>query len=129
IDVTDEGLRIQLVDERNRPMFDTGSARLKDYARDALREVAHALKEVDNRLSISGHTDAKPYAGGERGYSNWELSADRANAARRELLAAGLSEQKMVRVVGLADSQHINKQDALDPANRRISIVVMTKKA
>jgi len=129
IDVTDEGLRIQLVDEKNRPMFDTGSPRLKDYARDALREVAHVLHEVDNRLSISGHTDAKPYAGGERGYSNWELSADRANAARRELLAAGLAEQKMVRVVGLADSQHLNRADPLDPANRRISIVVMTRKA
>jgi chemotaxis protein MotB len=129
IDVTDEGLRIQLVDEKNRPMFDTGSARLKDYARDALSEVAHVLVGVENRLSISGHTDAQPYAGGQRGYSNWELSADRANAARRELLAAGLTEQKMIRVVGLADSQHLNRADPFDPANRRISIVVMTKKA
>ena len=97
--------------------------------RDALSEVAHVLVGVENRLSISGHTDAQPYAGGQRGYSNWELSADRANAARRELLAAGLTEQKMVRVVGLADSQHLNRDDPLDPANRRISIVVMTKKA
>jgi len=129
IDITDEGLRIQLVDEKNRPMFDSGSARLKDYARDALREVAHVLLEVDNRISISGHTDAQAYAGGERGYSNWELSADRANAARRELLAAGLPEAKFVRVVGLSDSQHLNRDDPLDPANRRISVVVMTKKA
>lgn len=129
VDITDDGLRIQLVDAQNRPMFDSGSARLKDYARDALRDVAKVLEGVDNRLSVSGHTDAQPYAGGERGYSNWELSADRANAARRELVGGGIGEPKMVRVVGLADSNHLVREDPRDPANRRISIVVMTKRA
>lgn len=129
IDITNEGLRIQIVDELNRPMFDMGSARLKDYTRDILREIGVVLNGVDNKLSLAGHTDAKPYAGGERGYSNWELSADRANASRRELVAAGIDEGKIVRVVGLASSINFVKEDALDPANRRISIVVLNRKA
>jgi chemotaxis protein MotB len=129
MDITSEGLRIQIVDEQNRPMFDTGSARLKDYTRTILREIAKLVNEVDNRISLSGHTDAQPYAGGERGYSNWELSADRANASRRELVLGGIVEKKILRVVGLADSVPFNPADALDPANRRISIIVMTKKA
>jgi len=129
LDITSDGLRIQIVDEQNRPMFDVGSARLKDYTRVILREIAHLVNEADNRISLSGHTDAQPYAGGERGYSNWELSADRANASRRELVAAGLVENKILRVIGLADSVPFNPADALDPANRRISIIVMTKKA
>jgi chemotaxis protein MotB len=129
IDLTTEGLRIQILDEQSRPMFDTGAARLKDYTRDLLRELARMLNGTENRISISGHTDARPYAGGQRGYSNWELSADRANAARRELIAGGILENKIVRVVGLADSMHIAQDDPLDPSNRRISIVVMTKKA
>src|SRR5206468_1596910 len=83
-------------------------------ARTPLAEVARVLREVDNRLSVSGHTDAQAYIGGERGYSNWELSADRANAARRELLAAGVGEQRIARVVGLAGSQNLNKSDPLD---------------
>jgi chemotaxis protein MotB len=129
LDITSEGLRIQIVDERNRPMFDTGSAQLKPYTREILRALAPVLNEVENRLTLSGHTDAQPYAGGERGYSNWELSADRANASRRELLAGGTAEQKILRVVGLADALPFNAADPLDPANRRISIVVMTRKA
>jgi chemotaxis protein MotB len=129
LDVTSEGLRIQIVDEKNRPMFDVGSARLKDYTRDLLQEIAHALNGVENRITLSGHTDATPYAGGLRGYSNWELSADRANASRRQLIAGGILETKILRVVGLADSVPFNRADPLDPANRRISIIVMTKKA
>jgi len=128
LDLTNEGLRIQIVDELNRPMFDMGSARLKDYTRDILREIGVVLNGVENKLSLAGHTDAKPYAGGERGYSNWELSADRANASRRELVAAGIDEGKIVRVVGLASSINFVKEDALDPANRRISIVVLNRK-
>jgi len=129
LDLTTDGLRIQIVDEQNRPMFDTGSARLKDYTRQILREIAQLVNEVDNRVTLSGHTDAQPYSGGERGYSNWELSADRANASRRELVQAGLQEKKILRVVGLADSVPFNAADPVDPANRRISIIVMTKKA
>ena len=129
VDITTEGLRIQLLDEQNRPMFDTGAARLKDYTRDLLREIARLLNDTEHRISISGHTDSRPYAGGQRGYSNWELSADRANAARRELIASGIKDNKIVRVVGLADSMHLAKDDPLDPSNRRISIVVMTTRA
>ncbi|MDW8467993.1 MAG: flagellar motor protein MotB [Burkholderiales bacterium] len=129
VDITSEGLRVQIVDEQNRPMFDLGSARLKDYTREILRSLAPVLNEVENRIALSGHTDAAPYASGERGYSNWELSADRANASRRELIAGGLDESKIVRVVGLAASVPLVREDPLHPTNRRISIVVLTREA
>jgi len=129
LDLTNEGLRIQIVDEQNRPMFDMGGSQLKDYTREILREIGIVLNGVENKLSLAGHTDAKPYAGGERGYSNWELSADRANASRRELVAAGIDEGKIVRVVGLASSINFVKEDPFDAANRRISIVVLNRKA
>ncbi len=128
IDITDEGLRIQIVDEQNRPMFDLGSARLQPYTREILHEIGRVLNEVENRISISGHTDDRPYALGERGYSNWELSADRANASRRELIAGGMREDKVFRVVGVAASIPLDKSDPANPVNRRISIVVMNKK-
>ncbi|MBK8064515.1 MAG: flagellar motor protein MotB [Betaproteobacteria bacterium] len=129
LDITSEGLRIQIVDEQNRPMFDTGSARLKDYTREILREIARVLNGVDNRITLSGHTDSLAYSGGERGYSNWELSADRANASRRELIAGGINERKIMRVVGLADSLTLSGTEPNDPSNRRISIIVMSRKA
>ena len=126
IDIMPEGLRIQIVDAQNRPMFDVGRAQLKDYTVAILHELAPYLASVPNRISIIGHTDAKPYAG-VRGYTNWELSADRANAARRALVAAGLPENKINRIVGLADSAPINRADPLSPINRRISIIVMNQ--
>ena len=129
IDIVSEGLRIQLVDAQNRPMFTSASADLRPYTRELLREIAAALNDVDNRVSMSGHTDSAQYAGGERGFSNWELSSNRANAARRELVAGGLEAGKMLRVVGLADTAHLNPDDPLDPANRRISIVVLNRAA
>lgn len=129
LDITAEGLRVQIVDQGNRPMFDTGSARLKDYTREILRQMAPVLNGVENSVALSGHTDAAPYLSGERGYSNWELSADRANASRRELIAGGMDEKKIVRVVGLASSALAVGDDPLHPANRRISIVVLTKQA
>ena len=128
LDITTEGLRIQIVDEQNRPMFDLGSAHLKPYTREILQEIGKVLNQVPNRISLSGHTDAKPYGGGERGYSNWELSSDRANASRRELVAGGLDDGKMLRVVGLSSSVMFNQKDPHDPSNRRISIIVMNKK-
>ena len=94
-----------------------------------LDEIGVALNEVPNRISISGHTDATPYSSGVRGYSNWELSADRANSTRRELITAGMDEGKVLRVVGLASSVLFNKDDPLDPVNRRISIIVLNKRA
>ncbi len=129
IDITDEGLRIQIVDDKNRPMFDSGGAAMKTYTRDILREIGHTLNEVPNRISLSGHTDAVPYYGGEGGYSNWELSADRANASRRELVAGGLEDGKVMRVVGLGSAIPFDKNDPNAPINRRISIIVMNKKA
>ena len=128
LDITSEGLRIQIVDEKNRPMFDSASAELKPYTRDILHEIGRVLNQVENRLSLSGHTDATQYAGGDRGFSNWELSASRANASRRELIAGGMDEKKVVRVVGLASSILFDKDDPTNPINRRISIIVMNKR-
>lgn len=129
LDITSEGLRIQIVDEQNRPMFDSGSAVMKDYTRDILRDIGRTLNELPNKISLSGHTDAVQYASGERGYSNWELSADRANASRRELVAGGLEEGKIMRVVGLGSAVPFDKDNPNSPVNRRISIIVMNKKA
>lgn len=128
MDITSEGLRIQLVDEQNRPMFSTASAELRPYTRSLLGAIGRALNDVPNRLSLSGHTDAAPFAGGERGFSNWELSSNRANASRREMIAGGLESGKVVRVVGLAETIPLIEEDPLDPANRRISIIVMNKR-
>jgi len=129
IELTPDGLRIQIIDEQNRPMFDIGSAVVKDYTREILREIGTVLNDVPNRISLSGHTDAKPYAGGERGYSNWELSVERANASRRELVAGGIDEKKIVRVVGLGSAVLFDKNDAFNPQNRRISITVLNQRA
>jgi len=128
IDITSEGLRIQIVDEQNRPMFNLASAELQPYTKVILHEIGKMLNDVPNRISLSGHTDATPYANGGRGYSNWELSADRANASRRELIAGGMDEAKMLRVVGLASSVPFGQAAPHDPVNRRISIIVMNKR-
>lgn len=127
MDITLEGLRIQLIDEQNRPMFQSGSAELQPYTRELLRAIGRALNDVPNHVSLSGHTDSAPYAGGERGFSNWELSSNRANASRREMVAGGLEPGKVLRVVGLADTIHFNPDNPRDPANRRISIIVLNK--
>lgn len=129
IDITDEGLRIQVIDEKNRPMFDTGRTDLKDYSKIILGELGRALNGVPNKISISGHTDATAYVGGEAGYSNWELSADRANAARRAMLGAGMASGKALRVIGLSDSVPFVKDDVRAAQNRRISIVVLNKRS
>jgi len=129
LDITTEGLRIQIVDEQNRPMFDSSSASLKPYTQELLRAIGATLNGVDNHVSLSGHTDSTRYAGGERGFSNWELSANRANASRRELVVGGLAEGKMVRVVGLADTQPLDPANPNLPINRRISIIVLNKQA
>lgn len=127
LDITDEGLRIQIIDLENRPMFAIGSAQLQPYAISILSELTTLLNETGNRISISGHTDAAAFAGGEAGYSNWELSNDRANAARRELITAGLNPDKILRIVGLASTALLDSQDPLNPINRRISIVVVNR--
>jgi chemotaxis protein MotB len=129
LEITPDGLLIQIVDDQKRPMFDSGSAALKPYMRDILREIGTALLGVENKISLDGHTDRSAYGNAGRGYSNWELSADRANASRRELANAGMPEDKLARVVGMASSLLLDTADPLSPSNRRISILVMTKDA
>lgn len=128
LDLTPEGLRVQIVDKLNRPMFDIGSAHMKSYSQAILRELASFINKVPNKISISGHTDDAPYSRDDQ-YSNWELSADRANAARRALLGGGMASDKIARVVGLAASVPFDKARPDAPFNRRISIIVMTKAA
>ncbi len=129
LDITSEGLRIQIIDEKNRPMFQSGSAKLEPYTKEILYEIGIMLNQVPNKVSLSGHTDAQAYSFGDKGYSNWELSADRANASRRELILGGMDENKIVRVVGLSSAVLFDKTDPLNPQNRRISLIVMNKKA
>jgi chemotaxis protein MotB len=126
LDVTPEGVRIQIVDHERRSMFPLGSARLEDFSSGILKELAHIVSGVPNRISISGHTDKRPYVAVN--YTNWELSADRANAARRALLNGGLAPEKIGRVVGLASSVLLDPSAPESPVNRRISIVVMNKR-
>ncbi|MFP8779456.1 flagellar motor protein MotB [Hydrogenophaga sp. RWCD_12] len=126
---TPDGLQIQIVDDQARPMFDSGSAIVKPYMRDILREIGSALGDIENRLTLSGHTDATPYGSGDRGYSNWELSADRANASRRELVSGGLPDDKIARIEGLASSRLLEPTQPAAAINRRISILVMTREA
>jgi chemotaxis protein MotB len=129
IDITSEGLRIQIIDDQNRPMFDKGDAVLKAYTRDILDQIGPALNEVPNHISIAGHTDSLAYHGDRDGYSNWELSSERANAARRELLIGGMNDNKILQIRGLAAALPFYKNDTTNPANRRISIVVLNKEA
>ncbi|WP_415035099.1 flagellar motor protein MotB [Azonexus sp.] len=128
LDITSEGLRIQIVDEQNRPMFDLGGDQVKPYARDLLRQIGKLLNGVSNRVSLAGHTDAAPFSGGIQGFSNWELSTNRANASRRELVAGSLEAHKVIRVVGLGSTVLFDKNDPLNPVNRRISIVVLNQR-
>lgn len=128
MDVTTEGLRIQIIDEKNRPMFDSSSAELNQYSKVVLREIGKALNAVPNKVSISGHTDAAQFSGGEKGFSNWELSANRANASRREMISGGMDENKVLRIVGLSSTVLFDKNDPLSPSNRRINIVVLNKR-
>jgi chemotaxis protein MotB len=129
MDVTPDGLRIQIVDDQARPMFDTGSAVVKPYMRELLGEIGRVLNEVEAKITLAGHTDNSPFSAGERGYSNWELSADRANASRRELLGAGMDERKVLRVIGLASVVPFDAAAPGAAVNRRISIVVMNRMA
>ncbi|QKJ87519.1 flagellar motor protein MotB [Paramixta manurensis] len=125
INMVEEGLRIQIIDSQNRPMFKTGSAEVEPYMRDILRAIAPILNDIPNKISLAGHTDDFQYASGDRGYSNWELSADRANASRRELVMGGLDGNKMLRVVGMADTMKLKNRGGDDAVNRRISLLVL----
>ncbi|QSN63734.1 flagellar motor protein MotB [Caballeronia sp. M1242] len=129
IAITSEGLRIEIVDSLKRPMFASGSSKLESYVTTILSNIGASLNDVDNRVSIAGHTDAVPYSGNQKGYSNWELSSERANAARRALVAGGMNEGKVLQVRGLSDVLPLNKDVIDEPTNRRISILVLNKAA
>ncbi len=129
LDMIEDGLRIQIVDEKSRPMFAVSSPILEPYAKEILHEIGKMLNRVPNKISLSGHTDAHPYPKGEKSYGNWELSAERANASRRELIVGGMDETKLLQVVGLSSAVLFDKKDPLNPVNRRIAIIVMNEKA
>jgi chemotaxis protein MotB len=125
ITITPEGLRIELIESRDGTFFETGSATLNDNGRTTLRLLAQQLRTVPNLVSVEGHTDARAYADADGyGYGNWELSADRANAARRLMEHAGLRGGQISQVRGFADRQLRVPSDPLDPSNRRISVIV-----
>ena len=129
LELTADGLSIQIVDAQNRPMFTSGSSVVQAYMRELLRTIGNLLNEVENPVSLTGHTDSAPYVGGNRGYSNWELSAERANASRRELIAGGMDAVKVLRVMGVGPVVPLDKANPLDPMNRRIAIVVLNQAA
>lgn len=124
IDETPEGLRIQLVDQDKAPMFPVGSADMVDSARQLMGMVAKVILKLPNKISITGHTDSTQYALGAK-YTNWELSADRANATRREFQNDGVPDDRLSRVIGMADEDPLDKTNPSDPQNRRISIVLL----
>lgn len=124
IDRTEEGMRIQLVDEEGRSMFASGSAEMLDHTRALLRLVVDAVRQLPQEIAIKGHTDAKPFAN-RKDYSNWELSTDRANSSRRALIEAGLPAVRIATVVGMADKEHLDEDDPLSPRNRRISVILL----
>ena len=127
MDISAEGLRIQVVDEKNKPLFASGSANPTPAAKRLLRIIGNALKSSPNTIRIEGHTDNTRYSA-NASYSNWELSTERALAARREMVAGGLNESKVSQVIGFADTIPLNAQDPKDPLNRRISITILNKK-
>ncbi len=126
IDMTPEGLRIQLIDQDKRPMFQPGSANLADYAKKILSLLKPILVQIPNKMSVTGHTDSSKY-GIAKTYGNWELSSDRALTTRRYLRENGLPEDKIVVVLGKADTEHLIPQDPANPMNRRISMVLLRK--
>lgn len=128
LETTQEGLRVQIIDNKNMPMFKLASSETEPQIRLILRELAPVINQLPNKITINGHTDARPFPANRKGYSNWELSSDRANAARYELNNGGLAEEKILRVTGLSASVPYNPADLHDPMNRRISIIVMNKK-
>ena len=129
LEMTRDGLQIDIMDHQKRPMFDIGQAVVKPYMREILHEIGASLKEIDNLISLSGHTDATQYSSGLRGYSNWELSADRANASRRELVIGGMPQNKLKRIAGMAETNLLDAQNPSNPINRRISVLVLNYEA
>ncbi|WLT06806.1 flagellar motor protein MotB [Gilliamella apis] len=129
VELTEMGLRIQILATDDKPMFDVGSAVIHPNMQEILYALAPIINSLPNKMTLSGHTDERQYITGDRGYSNWELSADRANSSRRELIAGGLDSNKIIRIIGLADTVGLNNPNYSKDANRRISILILNKSA
>ncbi len=124
IDQTPDGLRIQLVDQNGTSMFPSGASNMLDHTEKLLGLVADAIKDIDQQIAIKGHTDATPYKTAN-GYTNWELSSERANASRRALINAGLATDRVASVEGLAATEPFDKENPTAEINRRISIILL----
>lgn len=129
VELTELGLRIQILASDDQPMFEIGSAKIHPNMQEILHALAPILNTLSNKITLSGHTDERQYASGDRGYSNWELSADRANSSRRELIAGGLDSDKIIRIIALADTVGLNNRKFSRDADRRISILILNKAA
>jgi chemotaxis protein MotB len=127
LNLTNDGLLIQITDSQDRPMFRVGSELPESYMNGILQALVPLLQELPNALSLTGHTDSLPYAGGDGGYSNWELSAGRANAARRVLVRGGLNDERFLRVIGTASRMPLENTSPESAVNRRISILVLSR--
>ncbi|MEH6402705.1 MAG: flagellar motor protein MotB [Sneathiella sp.] len=123
IDMTPEGLRIQIVDQYDESMFKSGSSTITARVKRLIGKIAKAIENLPNGLSISGHTDSSGFAGNS--YTNWELSSDRANASRRALITSGLDPERIQRISGKADQDPMIEDDPSNPGNRRISIILL----
>ena len=122
VDMTSEGMRIQIVDREGGALFRAGSAEMNARTRQLIGQIAKVVATLPNNISISGHTDSNPFSRGD--YSNWELSSDRANASRRQLVSSGIDPTRIVQVVGKADQEPLVEEDPFLPENRRVSIVL-----
>lgn len=124
VDMTPEGLRIQVVDQDGKPMFPSGSSQMYEKTEKLMAKVAEIIRKMPNEISVRGHTDSVPYSKGAS-YTNWELSADRANSSRRVLIANGFPEKRINNVLGKADKDHLVADQPNDAKNRRISIILL----
>lgn len=129
IELTEQGLRIQILSRDKQPMFAIGSAKVTPPMKEILHAIAPILNTLPNKITLSGHTDERKYPTGDRGYSNWELSGDRANASRRELVTGGLDSNKIIRITALADTVGLNNPKIGKDSDRRISILILNKEA
>lgn len=123
----DSGLLIQIIDSQERPMFKVGSKKPEEYMVHILQALVPILNDIPNRMTLTGHTDSLPYANGEVGYSNWELSSDRSNASRQVLVNGGLHTDKVLQVIGVASNMSMGDSQPDAPANRRITLLILTK--
>ena len=124
VDTTPEGLRIQVIDQEKKPLFNSGSAAPLPHTKAILQKVSEIIQKLPNEVSVRGHTDSVPYGPGSK-YTNWELSSDRANAARRELIKGGMPAARLNNVVGKADTDHLFPENSRDDRNRRISVILL----